>query len=81
MEPTVTVNAKDAIIEQIKTEAVAIAKKHSKAMVLELNEVVGPLALDLLAEVIPTQIDNAIIDQAKPLVQSGVAKAVEQVFA
>lgn len=72
---------KEEIVQNIKEQATAIAKKHTKAMLLEMNAVVGPLALDLAAEAIPGQIDNAIIEGAKPLVKSALDSGIEQAFA
>jgi len=65
-------SAKEQIIAQIKEETAEILKKHTKAMLLEINEKVIPKAIDLATEMIPGNIDNAIALGAKPIVKSAV---------
>lgn len=69
---TEAVSKKDQIIAEIKSEMGEIVTKHLKAAAYEINEVVIPKALDLVGELIPGQIDNAIIMGAKPIVKPAI---------
>lgn len=70
---------KKQIEEKLKEKVAEIAKTHGKALLHDLNDEVIPLLLDYVAEIIPGQIDNAVIAVAKPPVKSALADLIEKV--
>ncbi len=68
-----------ALVEEMKVEAVEVFKKHQKAMLVELNEKLTEKAIDVIAELIPGNIDNVVADIAKKPVKDGISALVEKI--
>ena len=66
-------------LEEAKVKATEIAKKHTKAMLKEINAEVLPLCIDAATAEIPGQVDDAIAAVAKPIVQQTLDAAIEAI--
>ena len=68
-----------AKLEEAKTKATEIAKKHSKAMLKEINADVMPLLIDAATSEIPGQVDDTIAAVAKPIIKETLDSAIEAI--
>lgn len=66
-------------LEEAQVKATAIAKKHAKAMLVELNAEVIPALIDAATSEIPGQIDDAIAAVAKPIFKQALDSAIEAI--
>lgn len=66
-------------LEAAKVKATEIAKKHSKAMLKEINEQVFPELIDAATAEIPGQVDDAIAAVAKPIIKQTLDSAIEAI--
>lgn len=68
-----------AKLEEAKVKAAEIAKKHFKAMSLELNAEVVPALIDAATSEIPGQLDDSIALVAKPIIKDTLDAAIEAI--
>lgn len=65
-------------MEVLKEKAALIAKKHLKAIAMDVNEELVPAALDMLKERISGPIDDVVIEAVKPALKAALAELIEQ---
>lgn len=65
--------------EALKLKAEELGKKHLKAVASDVVEELLPLALDLVKEKIPGQVDDIILETLKPVLKSALKELVEKI--